>query len=394
MYPIAEQKFLIARKTAEHREHIFEEIVGFHQNRVLGVHRHKNLFEKIVSFENLLSAFYKARKGKRYKASVAAFEHNLEYELLRLQRELLQNTYRAGGHTTFKIYDPKERVISAAPFRDRVVHHALCNVTEPIFERSFIGDTYANRKGKGTHAAIRRAQSYMRQYKYVLKTDIRQYFPSIDHEVLKKLIAGKIGCSRTMALISVIIDNSGVSGKGLPIGNLTSQFWANVYLDGFDHFVKEELKIPGYVRYVDDFVAFADTKSRLHAVRQSMEQYMSERLQLTLHPLKTHITPTNCGLNFLGQRMGRKRRVILKTNLRRMQRRLRERLILFRSDSLHPDKLECQLNAWLGHARQADMEQYVRRLHNRLWFTEQVPIFRRENFVWKVLARPAKAQKK
>ena len=191
------------------------------------------------------------------------FNLNLENELLGLQRELLEKTYRHGGYRDFFIYDPKRRLISAAPYRDRVVHHALCNIIEPLFERSFIADTYACRKGKGSHAAVDRYSGYARRYRYVPKCDIQKYFQSIDHEILLARISRKIRCPDTLGLIRETIGSRRdfafpfhFAGddlftplsreKGIPIGNLTSQFFANVFLDGSDHFVRRGTAVTLY----------------------------------------------------------------------------------------------------------------------------------------------------
>lgn len=330
------------------------------------------LYDQICTFDNLLSAFYKARKGKRSHPNVAAFEVNLEYELLQLLEELKAEAYQPGPYRTFYIHDPKKRMISAAPFRDRVVHHALCNIIEPLFEPTFIYDTYANRKGKGTHAGIRRCQQFLRQYKYVLKADIRKYFPSIDHGILKGLIARKIKCPRTLALIGKIIDNSNPQEpvpdyfpgddlfslkqrrKGLPMGNLTSQFFANLYLSPFDHFVKEKLRIKGYVRYVDDFVLFHDDKKYLHELKRESQHFLAEHLRLLLHPRKSEVFPTRNGVTFLGQRIFHTHRRLRRENVQRFYRRLNGRIEQYQAGTLSPEKLESQLNSWLGHARQAD----------------------------------------
>lgn len=230
------------------------------------MNRHKHLFDAVTSFANLLSASRKARRGKRDKAAVARFEYDLESELLRLQDELKSGRYCPGEYHTFWIEDPKHRLISAAPYPDRVVHHALCNVLEPIFDRTFIHDTYACRAGKGTHAAIKRFQLFARSNRYVLKCDVQKYFPSIDHEILLEEISRKLGCKKTMALIRRILENSNPQEealhyfpgddlftplerrRGIPIGNLTSQLFANLYLNRFDHFVKEELRQKCYLR--------------------------------------------------------------------------------------------------------------------------------------------------
>ena len=256
------------------------------------------------------------------------------------------------------VYDPKERMISAAPFRDRVVHHALCNVIEPIFEKTFVHDSFANRKGKGTHRAIKRYQHYARCYRYVLKSDIRKFFPSLDHEILKREFRWKIRCTDTLWLADLIVDNSNEQEpapflpadgrrRGLPIGNLTSQFWANVYLNRFDHFVKEELGAVGYVRYVDDFVLFSDDKRELAAYQRKITERLLE-LHLVPHPDKTHIHRTETGVPFLGFRVWRQHRVVKKDRVRRFERHLRNQLA---NKPLDTEQIEQGLNSWLGHVR-------------------------------------------
>jgi len=233
-------------------------------------------YELIHSWENIYNAWRRASRGKRGINTAANFEYKLEDNLLKLRREFIEQTYQPGGYYSFYIHEPKKRLISAAPFRDRVVHHALCRIIEPIFERSFIFDSYANRIGKGTHRAIKRAQHFSRKYKYVLQCDIEQFFPAIDHEILLNTLSYKIRDQKILWLISKIIDSginvnsevynmkyfpgddllSALRPRGLPIGNLTSQFWANCYLNPLDHFIKRELRCRGYLRYVDDFILF------------------------------------------------------------------------------------------------------------------------------------------
>ncbi len=226
---------------------------------------HKNLFPQIVCFANLLEAAHKAARGKRERPNVVAFFSRLEESLFDLHQQLCECTYRPGGYSTFAIYRPKPRIISAAPFRDRVVHHALMNVVGPLLEHGFIHDSYANRVGRGTHRAIRRFQWFLRCHEYVLQGDIKKYFPSIDHQVLKTLIRRRIADVKTLGLIDRIIDASNdqefvcdyfrgdglftpiMRRKGLPIGNLTSQFFANLYLSPFDYFVKQDLGCKAYL---------------------------------------------------------------------------------------------------------------------------------------------------
>jgi retron-type reverse transcriptase len=260
-------------------------------SNIADVKTYNRLFNKIVSFENLLSAARKAQKGKRFKKATALFNLNLEKELLRLQEELNQGTYRHGGYYDFFIYDPKQRLISAAPYRDRVVHHALCNVIDPIFDRTFIFDSYACHNGKGTHKAVDRYTAFARKNKYVLKCDIKKYFYSIDHQILMAAVKRKIRCKKTLNLIREIVSSRKDAGiidyfaaddlftpylrkRTIPIGNLTSQFFANVYLNGFDHFVKQQLKCRHYIRYVDDFVALGNSKAQLYKIKARMQEYL------------------------------------------------------------------------------------------------------------------------
>jgi len=250
--------------------------------------RYGDLFGRLVSFENLLLAFLKASKGKKSNPQVGDFALRLEEELLLLQRELMDKTYSPGPYRTFYIYEKKKRMISAAPFRDRVVHHALCNIIGPIFERGFIYDSYANRVGKGTHRAVGRCSEFARKNPYVLKLDIKKYFPSIDHEILKGLIRRRIKDPEVLWLCDLVIDSSNPQEqvlewfpgddlfapverrKGLPIGNQTSQFFANLYLDPLDHFVKEVLGCRYYIRYVDDILVFGPEKGYLWDVKEEI----------------------------------------------------------------------------------------------------------------------------
>ena len=364
------------------------------------------LYDKIASFDNLLSAAKNAQKGKRYQKSVAAFNLRLEEELLQLREELCSKRYQPGPYRSFMIYDPKERMISAAPYRDRVVHHALMNVTAPPFERTFIYDSYANRKGKGVHAAIERYQHYARKYPYVLKCDIRKFFPSIDHELLKQELRWKIACPDTLWLIDAIIDNSNPQEehlvyfpgddlftphqrrRGLPIGNLTSQWWGNIYLNRFDHFVKEELQVPGYIRYVDDFVLFGHTAVQLREWQAAIAAYLCE-LRLSLHPHKTQIFRVEKGVPFLGFKVFPHYRLVRKEKARRYARFLRKKLALRRAGRLSPEELEQGLNSWLGHVRFGRSQRLEYRI---FWYLvrQRVNLHKHPSGSWRVLERNRK----
>ncbi len=332
--------------------------------------RYGHLWEDMISFENLLRAAEKARRGKRFKPGAARFFFRLEPELVRLQDELATFTYRPGPYRTFTIYEGKPRQISAAPFRDRVVHHALTGILEPIFERSFIHDSYACRKGKGTHAAVNRCQQFARRYTYVLKADVRKYFPSIDHAILKDRFARRIKDPNVLWLVSTIIDHSNPQTpaimwfpgddlftpterrRGLPLGNQTSQFFANVYLDPLDHFVTNRLRL-SYVRYVDDFLVFSNDKQRLQQARAQISQFL-DRLRLRIHEDKSVVSPTRDGIRFLGYRVFATHRVLAKENVRRFRRRMRWMQRSFADGRLSMADIRPRIMSWISHARQAD----------------------------------------
>jgi len=326
-----------------------------------------NLWDGLVSFPNLLRAARKARKGKRSRPDVAAFEFDVERELLRMREELEAGTYQFGPYHTFTITEPKPRLISAAPYRDRVVHHALVNVLEPVYERSFIVDSYACRTGKGTLAGVRRCQEFARRFPWVLKCDIRKFFPSIDHEILKAQLARKIKDRRVLDLANQVIDHSNepepvidwFTGDnlltcverrhGLPIGNQTSQFFGNVYLDALDHFVKDRLGIRGYVRYVDDFVVFGQGKHQLHDIREQIAGFL-ETLRLRPHPTKTAVFPVGQGIRFLGYRVFGSHLRLIRESVVRFRRRLAGWSRDATAGLLDREHVRQSVGSWLGYA--------------------------------------------
>jgi RNA-directed DNA polymerase len=331
---------------------------------------YKNLYSEIYSFANLWQAARQAQKGKRYQPNVLAFNRHLEQNLFAIQAQLIHQSYQPGNYTTFYISEPKKRMISAAPYRDRVVHHALCQVIAPLFERGFIFDSYANRLGKGTHRAILRYQQYARQYRYVLKCDIAKFFPSIDHQILKMEIRCKIACADTLWLIDKIIDNSNPQEetgfyfpqddlfspyqrrKGLPIGNLTSQFWANVYMNPLDHFIKDKLGLP-YLRYVDDFAIFGNDKAQLQALKSQIREFLWD-YHLHLHPQKSRVHQVKEGLAFLGHRVFPNFRLLKKDNLRRFKKRLKRNQQALQKGKISAEYFQNSLQSWLAHARFSD----------------------------------------
>ena len=343
------------------------------------------LFDAIASFPALHAAALRAATGKRGKPGVAAFLANLETEVLRLERELRTGRYRPGRYKTIEVFDPKHRTVSAAPFRDRVVHHALCAVIEPLFERGFIHDTYANRKGKGTHRAVARYERFRDRYRHVLRCDIYRYFPAIDHAILKRDVRRRIACPRTLALAECIIDGSNPQEpvhlyypgddlftpferrRGLPIGNLTSQLFANLYLDGLDHFAKEVLRAKGYLRYVDDFALFHDDPARLEDWRGRIARYLEGR-RLRLHPRKTHVVETGEPAEFLGFVLLPGGRRLPEGNVRRFRNRLRGLRDRWRAGRVAREEVEQRVGAWVAHAGHANTWRLRHALFRDGWF--------------------------
>ena len=238
--------------------------------------RSGKLYRRIIEWDNLLCAFYNAARGKRLKPDVVLYEKNLYENLKNLQAHLIEQTVSLGNYRFFKIYDPKERLICAAPFNERVVHHAIINIAGPVFERLQIYDSYACRKEKGTNAALLRALHFTKRYRYFLKLDMKKYFDSIPHSKLAVLLAAKFKDKALLNLFDKLRASYCVTeGRGLPIGNLTSQYFANFYLGIFDHYAKERMKVKGYVRYMDDVLLFANTmqeiKDMLHTAKRFLE---------------------------------------------------------------------------------------------------------------------------
>ena len=348
--------------------------------------RADGLFDSVASFRALHAAALEAVKGKRRKPGAAAFMANLEKELLRLERELREGSYRPGNYTTFVVKEPKERFISAAPFRDRVVHHALCAVVEPLFERGFIYDSYANRRGKGSHRAVARYEQYRDGFTHVLRCDIHRFFPSIDHEILKRDLRRRICCARTLALMDLIVDGSNAQEpvhryfpgddlfapfarrRGLPIGNLTSQFLANVYLDPLDHFAREILRAKGYLRYVDDFALFHDDPRVLAQWQCRIEAFLARR-RLLLHPRKTRVAATTETAQFLGFELqpGGGRR-LPEGNVRRFRNRLRGLRDRWCAGTIQTNEVVQRVNAWVAHARHADTAGLRHAIFRGGWF--------------------------
>lgn len=348
------------------------------------------LWPQITAFENLLLAWRKARRGKRSRPEVAAFGLNLERELLQLQRELLDGSYAPGPYRQFTIYERKPRVISAAPFRDRVVHHALMNLIEPALDPSFIDDCYACRVGKGVHKAVDRYQQWARRYAYVLKVDVKRYFPSIDHLILKALLRRRLKDPPVLRVLEQIIDGGARPAmeyvapfpgddlltplerpRGIPIGNLTSQFFANLYLTEIDHRIKENWGAPAYLRYVDDLYFLADCKAQLWRLCAKLQDALAA-VRLSLHPNKIQLQRSSERVDVFGYLVSRQRRWLRNDNGFRFARRLRGMARAYAAGRVDLADIDPRIQAWIGHAQHGETAGLRARVFSSVAFARSI----------------------
>lgn len=344
------------------------------------------LWPELLGWRNLHSALHRAAAGKRRPPDVAAFLLEWEPRLIDLRRELAAGLYVPGAYRTFQVREPKQRRISAAPFRDRIVHHALTQVLEPVFERRFTAQSYACRAGLGTHKALDAAARACSAYPFALQCDIRKYFPSIDHAILKGQLARAVKCASTLHLAGVVIDRSNPQEpapyyfpgddlltplerrRGLPLGNQTSQFFANVYLNELDHFVLRDLRPREYCRYVDDFLLFHEDKALLRDARERIERRL-EKLRLRLHEGKSRLYRTQDGISFLGWRIFPDHRRLLRSNVVRFRRNVRRLQELYRNGEMDWKEVVARLQAWNAHAAHGDTWELRRQIFSQAGFS-------------------------
>ncbi len=311
----------------------------------------RGLFEEIASVRNLERAASAAAKGKRKNPEVARFLRQANEELPRLSAKLTGGRYVPRSYRQFRIRDPKPRTISCADFRDRVVHHAVCDVIGPLLERRFIFDSYACRTGKGAHRAAARAQTMARRHRYFLKLDVAGFFDSVDHEILLALLAHTFREERLRTLLEVIVRSSppgAREGRGLPIGNLTSQWFANLYLDGLDHYVKEEMRMPGYIRYMDDMLILSNSKAGLWVAHDAIHDYLERNRALSLKKTATVLAPVTEGMPFLGLRIFPGRWRLQRQRFLRTRRRMRGRERSFLAGHMTAEQLALSAGAAQG----------------------------------------------
>ena len=341
---------------------------------------YNNIYRYVYSLGNIEFSFKKAKKRKSNKDYVKEFEKDLWKNLEDLKYELETLTYKPRPLKRFIVRDPKTRKIHASDFRDRVVYHALVNILEPIFDKTFIHDSYASRKNKGAHNAVLRFDKFKRKVSkngrliknsfnknniigYALKADIKHYFETVDHKILLNIIRRKIKDNDIIWLIEQILNNfdTNIKGRGMPLGNLTSQFFANVYLNELDYFVKYNLKAKYYIRYVDDFVILDNDKEILEMYKDKINNYLTN-LKLELHPDKSNIIPLRNGLNFLGYRIFYHHKLLRKRNIRKFERKFNTRLKWYKEELLSYEEFKKSLQGWFGHAMWANTYKLRKRI--------------------------------
>ena len=315
------------------------------------------LWGDICRFDALYDAAREAMRGKRSKQAVARFFVDLEPELWQLLDDLNGRSYRPQPYRVFTVTDPKPRRICAPDIRDRVLHHAICRVVEPVLEGGFIHDTYACRRGKGTHAAIRRAQCFMRRSGYYLQLDVARFFDSVDNTVIKQILRRKLKDPDLLWLLDTIIDHRVPfleHGKGMPIGNLTSQIFANLYLDPLDHLVKDELGVKRYVRYMDDLLLFSRDKGRLWDLHARVESFLADELSLRFKDRSTTLAPVSEGMTFLGFRVFPSVIRLTRRGWRRFRRKVIEREQGYADGACSEEELVRSAASLVGHLAHAD----------------------------------------
>jgi len=314
------------------------------------------LWDGLVDFENVYRGYLAAAKGKRYRNEVLSFKKSLEENLFSIIKDLKENTYKPLPLRQFWIIDPKRRLISAPAFRDRVVHHSLIRIIEPVFEKRFVKESFACRVGFGTHAAMKHVHHCTKLARrewggyYVLKCDITKFFPSVNHEVLKKAIRRSISDRRVLRLIDIIIDSHGIDnqvGTGIPIGALTSQLFANIYLDPMDHYLKENCRVKYYARYMDDFVIISRDKEFLRELLGKIAAFLSG-LKIRLNP-KTEIFPAKHGIDFCGYRIWPTHIKPRKRTVKRAKKRLKKMAKVYRENPKIYEHAKASLQSFLGY---------------------------------------------
>jgi retron-type reverse transcriptase len=338
---------------------------------------YNDLFDSIIDLENLFSAWDAFKSDKRKKTDVLEFEWELEEHIFKLHRELKNQTYRHAGYKGFYISDPKQRHIHKASVRDRILHHAVFSVINPLFEPTFITSSFSCRVGYGAHRGVAALATAMRKVSknntqpcYVLKCDVRKFFDSVDHEILLAILGKRIKDEKTMWLLRSIVESyssDAGSTKGIPIGNLTSQLFANIYMNEFDQFIKHVIRAKYYVRYTDDFAIVSDGCQSLVELLPQIENFLASRLALTLHPHKITLSKFCQGIDFLGYVIFPHHRLVRAKTRRRMFKKMQWRMTDYQKGAIDKSAFEWSLQSYLGVLSHADAYHLEEKLLNEFW---------------------------
>lgn len=341
---------------------------------------HKDIFNRIIALEHLFSSWEGFKRGKGSRTDVQEFEWKLEENTFALHRELESRTYTHSPYSAFFICDPKQRHIHKATVRDRILHHAVFSILNPIFEPSFISHSFSCRDGKGTHKAVDALEKMLRKVShnahepcFVLQCDIHKFFDSVDHNILLNILGKRIKDEDAMWLLKDIVGSFKSARftpatKGVPIGNLTSQLFANVYLNELDQFIKHTLRVQNYVRYTDDFAIVSNDPEYLRSLIQPIRAFLQERLCLDLHPRKISMRRYRQGIDFLGYVLLPHCRVVRTRTKQRMFRKLHLRAIAFKNGTGSKESVEQSLHSYLGVLSHANSYRLSDRLKNEYWF--------------------------
>lgn len=333
-----------------------------------------DLFNRITDEENMYKAYKKSLKSKgKYKIDAMIFSQNETYNLRELRNSLINETYEFSGYFEFPVFEPKERVINAPFYIDKVVQLSINNILKQVYNKCFIHDSYACIDNKGTHKCVDRISYFMRKAKwqygedaYIVKMDIKKFFYSIDRKVMKDLLPKRIKCKRTLNLLAKIIDSANdIDPLGMPLGNTLSQICANIYMNEVDQYAKRSLSLKYYVRYADDIIIIVENKQKAINTKKLITKFANEKLNLMMNENKTKIFPIEQGVNAIGYKIYSTHRLLRNDSKKKIKRKARKFPKLYQEGKISIEKIEQILNSWLGHAGYASSYNFIESLIKR-----------------------------
>ena len=335
-------------------------------------YQHENLYEQIISFKNLEYAFTQVTKGgRKYRKDAILFSMALDKNLVKLWHDLKWGDYRVGEYIRFKVYEPKERWVSAPRVRDKIVQFATHHIIKHVYENVFISDSYACLDGRGTHAAVDSVQRDMRiaarefTDPWIVSVDVSKFFYSIDREILKRVLRKKIKCAKTLWLLDAIINSSPEGESGIPLGNVTSQDFANIYLNEIDQYTKRHLGVRYYTRYMDDMIAVVDGKFAAQCLKEEMCNFLIDRLNMVANPKKSQIFPLAQGVNAYGYKIWTTHRLVRDSSKKAMKRRIKKMDSKLGDGEIELAEVQQAINSWLGHARHSNSYNLVKKVFKK-----------------------------